>query len=211
MRPRLASAWSSSASRPSLARVHGAVRWMYRLAAATSSHAASAPRRRSSRSIASTYAAHHAEPLGVQRGGVAGRDRAAAVLHDHRERARDQVAEPVGQIGGVALVEPLPGEVAVRLESHFAEQEVAEGVGAVAVDGRVEAHRATLRLGDLGAAPLDVAVRPDLPLHRESGTRAASPARARSEAGRCLCRSRAGRRATAARSRDRESPSPRDS
>jgi hypothetical protein len=67
--------------------------------------------------------------------GRGGGDHAVAVLLDHRDGAAGEVAERVREVGVVALLEPLPAEVAVAVERHLAQQEVAERVDAEAVDG----------------------------------------------------------------------------
>ena len=67
-------------------------------------------------------------------GGGVGSDRggefAIAILEDHRERAADEVAEAIGEVGIVAGNEGVVAESAVGAEGNFAEQEVAKGVEA---------------------------------------------------------------------------------
>src|SRR6266576_6661012 len=94
---------------------------------------------------------------------------ALAVAMNHRERARHEVAERVGEVRGVARVEALPAEIAVALEPDFAQQEVAERVGAVPLDRPVEAHRCAGGLAHLRAGPLHVAVRPHGTRDRQLG------------------------------------------
>ena len=53
-----------------------------------------------------------------------------AVALDHGRDPAGQVAEPVGQVGVVALDQRLPGEVAVLAEGDLALEEVADGVAA---------------------------------------------------------------------------------
>ncbi len=84
----------------------------------------------------------------------------AAVVHDHRERARHEIAERVGQLGRVAGVEALPREIAVALEADLAQQEIPQRVRAVALDRLVQRHYGAGGLAHLGAGPLHVAVRP---------------------------------------------------
>ncbi len=64
--------------------------------------------------------------------GIAGRFRndAAAVLMDHRQSAAGQVAEAVREIGVVAAHQGVVAEAAVLAEDYFAQQEIAQGVGA---------------------------------------------------------------------------------
>jgi hypothetical protein len=47
---------------------------------------------------------------------------APAVLLEHRDGAAGEVAERVREVGVVALLEPLPGEAAVAVERHLAQQ-----------------------------------------------------------------------------------------
>jgi hypothetical protein len=56
-------------------------------------------------------------------------DHAVPVFLDHGEAAAGQVAQVVGELGGVDVVEALPGEVAIAVPGHVPEQVVAEGVG----------------------------------------------------------------------------------
>ncbi len=51
------------------------------------------------------------------------------ILLDHRQRAADEVAVAVGEVGVVALDEGVEGEAAVLAEGDLAEEEVAEDVG----------------------------------------------------------------------------------
>src|SRR2546422_3065104 len=54
------------------------------------------------------------------------RNDAAAVALHHRQRARDEIAERVGEVGGGAGVAPVPGTVAVDLEADLAQTEKAQ-------------------------------------------------------------------------------------
>ena len=71
-------------------------------------------------------------------GARAGGNDAAAVALDHRDHAAREIAPRVGEVGVVALLEPLPREAAVAVEGNLAQQEIAERVGAEAVDRFVE-------------------------------------------------------------------------
>src|SRR5438876_4140932 len=77
--------------------------------------------------------------------------RAPAVVHDHRERARHEVADGVGELRGIARVEALPREVAVVVEPDLAEQEVAQRIGAVSIDRFGEGDGGAGGLAHLGA------------------------------------------------------------
>ena len=55
--------------------------------------------------------------------------RAVEVFLDHRQRAADEVAVAVGEVGVVAGDEGVEAEAAVLAEGDFAEEEVAEDVG----------------------------------------------------------------------------------
>ena len=112
-----------------------------------------------------------AASLAVARGPPAGGPRRRAGVHDQRGRARDQVAEVVGQIGVEPLDERLLGEVGVEAERHLAQDEVAEGVVAVLVGERERLDDVAERLRHLAAAERPVAV--DV----EAAGRAAMPGR----------------------------------
>ncbi len=58
-----------------------------------------------------------------------GREDTSKVFLKHRERAADEVAIAVGEIGVVAGDQGFEGEAAVLAEGDFAEEEVAEDVG----------------------------------------------------------------------------------
>ena len=67
----------------------------------------------------------------------AGGNLAAAVLVDHRQGAAGEVAQAVGEIGIVALDQGVVAEIAVLAEDHFAQQVIAQRVGAECLlDGR---------------------------------------------------------------------------
>jgi hypothetical protein len=64
----------------------------------------------------------------------AGGDDAVAVALEHRERAIDEVAEAIGQFGGVTGSESGVGPIAVGADIEFADDVIAEGIGAPFVD-----------------------------------------------------------------------------
>ena len=121
---------------------------------------------------------------------------AAAVLMDHRQRAAGEVAQAVGEIGVVAPHQRVVAEAAVLAEDHFAQQEIAQRVGAQHFfDGR-GAHDVALATCSscrsqtaASRARKCVSAEADPP---PIGT----PANRRRESARSLCRSGAGRRAT---------------
>src|SRR2546426_8932506 len=95
--------------------------------------------------------------------------RAPGVVHDHRERARHEVADGVGELRGIARVEALPREVAVVVEPDLAEQEVAQRIGAVSIDRFGEGDGRAGGLAHLVARPLPVALCPHRARGREIG------------------------------------------
>ena len=85
--------------------------------------------------------------LRVERGvGASTRHHALAILENHGQRARREVPEAVGQLGDVPLLEPLPVKLPSPSNGIFPQQEVAERIGAEAVDRfvQVELHARTL-------------------------------------------------------------------
>src|SRR5439155_421189 len=70
---------------------------------------------------------------------------------------------------GIPRVKAVPGKVAVVLETHFPQQEIAQRIGAVPLDRRAEADGGAGRLAHLRAFPLHVAVRPYQPGQLEAG------------------------------------------
>ena len=84
--------------------------------------------------------------------------RAAEVFLTHRDRAGEQVAQVVGQVGVDAVDQRFVGERAVVAERHFAQQEVAHGVHAVAVAQLDGVDDVALRFAHLAAAQQQPAV-----------------------------------------------------
>ena len=100
---------------------------------------------------------------------VAHRNHAAAILIDHRQRAAGQVAEAVGEIGIVAADQRVVAEAAVLAEDHFAQQEVAQRVGAEHfVDGR-GAHDVAARFAHFVVFKQQPAVRENAFGQRQAG------------------------------------------
>ena len=129
-----------------------------RCRARTSSHSASSALDGWNSSIALAYAAIavvDGERIGAVDAGV------DAVLVHHAERAVEQVAEIVGQLGVVAADERLVGEVAVGAERHLAQQVVAERVDADVVGQLERIDDVAERLGHLLAVDGPPAVRED--------------------------------------------------
>ena len=62
----------------------------------------------------------------------AGRHDPAAILLHHRDHSAREITPRVRKVRVVAFVETLPGETAVTVEGHFAQQEVPEGIRPVA-------------------------------------------------------------------------------
>ena len=92
---------------------------------------------------------------------------AVEILLDHRDRAAGQIAERIRQVTGVPLFEALPREVAVAVERDFAQQYVAECIGAVAVDGFAEVELHAGALGKALTAQLYEPMRPHLLRQRQ--------------------------------------------
>ena len=74
---------------------------------------------------------------------------AVEILADHGQRAADEVAVAVGEVGVVAGDEGVEGEAAVLAEGDFAQQEVAEDVGAENVEDGFGADHVAARFGHL--------------------------------------------------------------
>jgi hypothetical protein len=74
---------------------------------------------------------------------------ALPVLIDHGQRAAGEIAQAVGEIGIVAADERVVAEAAVLPEDHFAQQEVAQGVGAHHLLNRLGAHDVAARFAHL--------------------------------------------------------------
>ena len=92
---------------------------------------------------------------------VSCRDHALAVLLDHRDGAAGEVAESVGEFGGVDRFESLPRERSVAVERDLAQQEVPEGINAKAVDRIGELELYAGALGEPFPPKGDEPVRPD--------------------------------------------------
>ena len=94
----------------------------------------------------------HFDQLVVQRVGFSfGRNHAAEVLLHHGSGTGQQVAQIVGKVGVNAGNQSLVGEQAVAAEGDFPEQEVADGVHAVALAEDIGVHHVALGLAHLGA------------------------------------------------------------
>src|SRR6185436_11269914 len=76
------------------------------------------------------------------------RRHAVAILLDHRDHATREIAERVGEIRVVPLLESSPREIAVTVEGGFAEQEIAQRVGAAEIHGLIELYPHTGRLAE---------------------------------------------------------------
>src|SRR5207244_4771565 len=85
---------------------------------------------------------------------------AIAVALYHRDRTTGEIAEGVGEIRVVALLESLPRKVAVAVERHFAHQEIAERIRAVATNRIPQIEIATSRFADTGTAHQNETVYP---------------------------------------------------
>ena len=92
---------------------------------------------------------------------------AVEILLDHRDGAARQIAERVREITRVPLFETFPREVAVAIEGHFTQQDVAKRIGPVAVDrfAQVELHAGAF--GEALAAKLHEPMRPHLLRQRQ--------------------------------------------
>src|SRR5690606_16701648 len=110
-----------------------------------------------------------ARDLGIQRRLRMRRYDAVTVAQDHRYRAAREVADVVGQLGGVPRVETLPGEFAVTVPGYVTHQVVAERIRAVALDRLVELHLNAFGLRQLAAADRHEAVGPDRTRQSEPG------------------------------------------
>ena len=76
-------------------------------------------------------------------------NRALAVLVDHGQRAAGEIAEAVGKIRIVAADQGVVAEAAVLAEDDFAQQEIAQGVGAHHLADGLGAHDVAARLAHL--------------------------------------------------------------
>ncbi len=74
---------------------------------------------------------------------------AAEVFVDHVDDAADEVAVAVGEVAVVALDQCVEGEVAVLAEGNFAQQEIAQGIGAEDFVHGFGADDVAARLGHL--------------------------------------------------------------
>ena len=92
-----------------------------------------------------------------------------AVAADHRQRAAGEVAELVGELGLVALLEGRGGDRAVLAEGDVAQEVVAQGVGAEAIDDLEGVEHVAQRLAHLLAVHQEVAVDEDVLGQREVG------------------------------------------
>src|ERR1043166_254289 len=97
---------------------------------------------------------------GVERTRAACRNDSSPILLDHCERAAGQVAQRVREVGGVALLESFPREVAVAVIRHFAQERVPKGVDAEPVYRLVEIGFDSARLAEAFAAESDESVCP---------------------------------------------------
>ncbi len=101
---------------------------------------------------------------GGQRSRFAGRrDAPAGVALGHAADPAHQVAEVVGQVGVVALLEALPREVAVAAVRHFLHQVQPQRIRAEPIGGLQRIDRRAERLAHLLALEVDPAVAEHLP------------------------------------------------
>ena len=88
---------------------------------------------------------------------------------DHVDDAADEIAVAVGEVAVVALHQCVEGEAAVLAEGNFAQQEVAQGIGAEHLVHGLGAHDVAARLGHLSlieeqpAVGLDASEAPEFP------------------------------------------------
>ncbi len=80
-----------------------------------------------------------------------------------------RLPSPLASSDVYTVVEALPGEIAVAVERNFAEQEIAERVGAESADRFVEVELHAGRLAEALAAERDEAVRPHALRERQLG------------------------------------------
>ena len=98
------------------------------------------------------HGAHHSLQVLVKLGGCAGGGHGAAeVLFAHGHGAAEQVAQVVGQVGVDAVDEGLVGEHTVVAEGDLTQQEVADGVHAVALAQDHRVHHVAHGLAHLAA------------------------------------------------------------
>ena len=87
----------------------------------------------------------------------------------HRHDARYQVAEVVRQVDVVAILEAVPGEVAVLPESNLLGEVQPQRIGSEAVGRFQRVHHRTERLAHLLALPVHPAVPENLPRQGDAG------------------------------------------
>ena len=88
---------------------------------------------------------------------------------DHGQRAAGQIAQPIGQIGVVALHQRIEGERPILPEHDFAQQKIAQRVRAQHIENRFRAHNVAARLRHLALFKQQPAVRDDGFWQRQSG------------------------------------------
>src|SRR6476646_4835056 len=75
-----------------------------------------------------------ADVRAIERCALTRRHDAVAILLHHRDRPAREIAPAVCELGGIALIEALPGKITVAIERDLAQQEIAERIGAVTVN-----------------------------------------------------------------------------
>ena len=95
-------------------------------------------------------------------------ERAASVAVEHRERAVDEVAQAVGQLGGVAGLKTFVGPVAVRADVQLTHDVVAERIDTPLVDHRDGIHHVAGGLAHFLAVLLPPTVHEHLTRQRKS-------------------------------------------
>ena len=95
-------------------------------------------------------------------------ERSTSVAVEHRERAVDQVAQAVGQLGGVAGLKTFVGPVAVWAYVQLTHDVVAERIDAPLIDHRNGIDHVAGRLAHFLAVLLPPTVHEHLPRQRKS-------------------------------------------
>ena len=116
-------------------------------------------------------ARHRRRRRGSERAGRAGRGHQPPlpVAVGHRDDARDEIAEVVREVDVVAILEPLPGEVAVLTVGNLLGQVQPQRIRSQALDRLQRIHGRAERLAHLLALPVDPAVSEHLPRQRDAG------------------------------------------